>query len=309
MPAIQVNSGRICLAPLVVLPVIAYAWPMNPWLIPIFSILAIALALWLPRYRLKKALDAPFPQQWVEILERNIQVYRNLPMPLRMQLRQLIKQFLHQKNFSGAAGLEITDEIRLTIAAQACMLHLNRGGDLYPKLKYILVYPSAFIVSRSQGDDSGVVSHQERGLLGESWQNGKVILAWDNVLQGAQNFIDGRNVVLHEFAHQLDSESGMADGAPLLAGKSSYRSWAAALSHEFEELQKDYRIGRHSLLDHYGATNPAEFFAVATETFFEKPRRMAEHHPELFEVLAGYYRIDPRDWLEPPARSAHPDPA
>jgi Mlc titration factor MtfA (ptsG expression regulator) len=274
---------------------------MNPWLIPAFTVLAIVLALWIPGYRLRKALGAPFPPEWVEILERNIQVYRNLPMPLRLQLRSLIKQFLHQKHFSGAAGLEITDEIRVTIAAQASMLQLNRPGDLYPRLRYIVVYPSAFVVSRPQADDSGIVSQQERGLLGESWQNGKVILAWDNVLQGARNFVDGRNVVLHEFAHQLDSESGMADGAPLLAGKSSYRSWAAALSHEFEALQKDMRIGRHSLMDHYGATNPAEFFAVATETFFEQPARMAEHHAELFEVLSRYYRIDPRDWLKPPA--------
>jgi Mlc titration factor MtfA (ptsG expression regulator) len=273
---------------------------MNPWMIPVVAAIAIALALWIPRYRLKKAVNSPFPEEWVSILERNIQVYKNLPMPLRLQLRRLIKQFLHQKHFSGAAGLEITDEIRVTIAAQASMLQLNRRGDLYPKLKYILVYPSAFVVSRPQGDESGVVSHQQRGLLGESWQNGKVILAWDNVLHGASNFVDGHNVVLHEFAHQLDSESGMADGAPLLAGKSSYRSWAGALSHEFEELQKDSRLGRRSLLDHYGATNPAEFFAVATETFFEKPEKMARHHEELFEVLVRYYRIDPREWLHPP---------
>jgi Mlc titration factor MtfA (ptsG expression regulator) len=217
-------------------------------------------------------------------------------MPLRLQLRKLIKQFLHQKLFSGAAGLEVTDEMRVTIAAQACMLHLNRPGDLYPKLKYILIYPSAFVVSRPEADGSGVVSKRSRGLLGESWQNGKVILAWDNVLHGARNFVDGSNVVLHEFAHQLDSESGSADGAPLLAGTSCYRSWAAALSEEFEELQKDTRYGRSSLMDHYGATNPAEFFAVATETFFEKPRQMAKHHTELFGVLKNYYRIDPRDW-------------
>jgi Mlc titration factor MtfA (ptsG expression regulator) len=274
---------------------------MNPWLIPAVAATAIVLALWIPRYRLMKAVEAPFPEQWIAILERNIQVYRNLPMPLRLQLRRLIKQFLHQKHFTGAAGLEIDDEIRVTIAAQACMLQLNRNGDLYPKLKYILVYPTAFVVSRSESDDDGVVTHQSRGLLGESWQSGKVILAWDHVLHGARNFVDGRNVVLHEFAHQLDSESGMADGAPLLAGRSCYRSWAGALSPEFEELQRDARAGRPSLLDQYGATNPAEFFAVATETFFEKPSQMAKHHRELFEVLAGYYQVDPRDWLEPRA--------
>lgn len=276
---------------------------MNPWFFLALVIAAIFLALWVPQLRLKRAIAAPFPAQWVDILEHNIQVYRDLPMPLRLQLRRLIKQFLHQKHFSGAAGLVVDDEMRVTIAAQACMLQLNRPGDLFPKLKYILIYPAAFVVSRPESDESGVMSSQRRDVSGESWQNGRVILAWDHVLHGAKNFVDGRNVVLHEFAHQLDSESGQADGAPLLAGKSSYRSWAAALSQEFTELQQDSRFGRRSLLDHYGATNPAEFFAVATETFFEKPAQMARNHTELFDVLTSYYRIDPRDWL-PAKRSA-----
>jgi Mlc titration factor MtfA (ptsG expression regulator) len=271
---------------------------MNPWVFLIAVVAAIAIALWVPRYRLKRALSAPFPEEWVEILERNIGIYRNLPMPLRLQLRQLIKQFLHQKHFSGAGGLEVTDEMRITIAAQACMLQLNRNSGLYAGLKYIIIYPSAFVVTRSETDASGVVSHGRKGLLGESWQNGKVILAWDNVLHGARNFVDGSNVVLHEFAHQLDSETGSTDGAPLLAGESSYRSWASALSGEYAVLQRDARSGRRSLLDHYGATNPAEFFAVATETFFEKPGRMARHHQELFEILQSYYKIDPREWQE-----------
>jgi Mlc titration factor MtfA (ptsG expression regulator) len=269
---------------------------MSPWLILSVSLVAITLALWIPRVRLNRAIAAPFPEQWVAILESNIQVYPDLPMPLRLQLRLLIKQFLHQKHFSGAGGLEVTDEMRITIAAQACMLQLNRRGDLYPKLKYILIYPSTFVVSRPETDGSGLVNQRSRGLLGESWQNGKVILAWDNVVHGAQNFVDARNVVLHEFAHQLDSETGNADGAPLLAGQSSYRSWAATLSEEFVALQKDSHYRRRSLLDHYGATNPAEFFAVATETFFEKPRQMAKNHSELFRLLTHYYRIDPRSW-------------
>jgi Mlc titration factor MtfA (ptsG expression regulator) len=273
---------------------------MNPWVFLVLVVVAIVLALWVPRYRLRRAVAAPFPEEWVQILERNIGVYRNLPMPLRLQLRLLIKQFLHQKHFSGAGGLEVSDEMRVTIAAQACMLQLNRHGGLYPGLKYIILYPSAFVVTRREVDGAGVVSHGRKGMLGESWQNGKVILAWDNVMHGARNFVDGSNVVLHEFAHQLDSETGSADGAPLLAGKSSYRSWANALSDEFRELQRDARIGRRSLMDHYGATNPAEFFAVTTETSFEKPRRMAKHHQELFDVLKAYYRVDPRDWQEPP---------
>jgi Mlc titration factor MtfA (ptsG expression regulator) len=269
---------------------------MNPWIILVVAVVAIALAVLIPRYRLMRAVAAPFPEEWVGILERNIEIYPNLPMPLRLQLRKLIKRFLHQKHFSGAAGLEVTDEIRVTIAAQACMLQLNRRGALYPRLRYIIVYPSAFVVARTETDASGVEGEQRRGVLGESWDNGKVILAWDNVLHGARNFLDGQNVVLHEFSHQLDSESGSTDGAPLLAGESSYRSWAAALSGEYRILQRRARRGRRSLMDHYGATNPAEFFAVATETFFEKPRRMARHHAELFDVLRSYYRVDPRDW-------------
>lgn len=269
---------------------------MNPWVFLAITVLVIAAAVWIPRYRLKRAIEAPFPNEWVEILERNIGVYPNLPMPLRLQLRTLIKRFLHKKHFTGAGGQEITDEVRVTIAAQACMLQLNRKGALYPRLKYIIVYPAPFVVSRTETDASGVSGEARKGLLGESWDSGKVILAWDNVLHGARNFVDGRNVVLHEFSHQLDSEDGSTDGAPLLAGESSYRSWAAALSGEYAVLQKKARRGGRSLMDHYGATNPAEFFAVATETFFEKPHAMAERHQELFEVLSAYYRVDPRDW-------------
>ncbi len=269
---------------------------MDPWLFLGIVAVLIALALAVPRYRLARAEAAPFPEEWVAILERNIGVYRDLPMPLRLQLRRKIKRFLHQKHFSGAAGLQVSDEMRVTIAAQACMLQLNRGGALYPRLRYIVVYPTAFVVSREETDENGLRHEARRGLLGESWSNGKVIVAWDDVLRGARNFVDGRNVVLHEFTHQLDSESGSTDGAPLLAGESSYRSWAATLSKAYRVLQGKALTGGRSLMDHYGATNPAEFFAVATETFFERPEQMARHHAELFEVLAAYYRIDPRDW-------------
>ena len=269
---------------------------MNPWLFLALAIAAIAVAVWIPRWRLQRALAAEFPAEWVDLLERNIGVYRRLPMPLRLQLRRLIKQFLHQKTFTGAGGLEISDEIRVTIAAEACMLILNRSSAVYPKLRYIIVYPTAFVVERDEMNEAGVVDTASRDLLGESWQQGKVILAWDSVLRGARNFVDGQNVVLHEFAHQLDAETGSHDGAPLLAGASSYRSWAQVLSEEYEDLVSRSRRGRRSLMDDYGATNPAEFFAVATETFFEKPRQMAKHHQELFEVLKSYYRIDPRDW-------------
>jgi len=273
---------------------------MAYWIFVGLVLIGVAVALALPPYRLKKAIEAPFPDQWVSILERNIAVYRSLPGPLRLQLRKLIKQFLHQKHFTGAAGLEITDEIRVTIAAEACMLLLNRKTGVYPSLRYIIVYPSAFVVDRPMGTADGIVSEGRRGVLGESWSNGKVILAWDNVLHGSSNFADGQNVVLHEFAHQLDSESGSTNGAPVLVGQNCLRTWAATLSGEFDELQRDAWKGKRSLIDHYGATNPAEFFAVSTETFFEKPAQMARHHAELFEVLKCFYRVDPREWVANP---------
>lgn len=269
---------------------------MLPWVLLGTAVVMGALALWIPRLRLKKAINAPFPEEWVTLLEQNIQVYKKLPMPLRLQLRNLIKQFLHQKHFTGAGGLEMSDEIRVTIAAEACMLVLNRSSRVYPRLRYIIVYPTTFVVKRSNTDFTGVVDHGSRNLLGESWQAGKVILAWDSVRHGARNFLDGQNVVLHEFAHQLDSETGSANGAPLLGGASGYAMWASVLSGEFEKLQSASRRRKRSLMDHYGATNPAEFFAVATETFFEKPRQMAKDHDELFNILKSYYRIDPREW-------------
>ena len=204
--------------------------------------------------------------------------------------------FLAKKNFYGCGGLEINDEIRLTIAAEACLLLLNRKTDVYPGLRHILVYPHAFKTEHQQHNPDGTVSELEGGMLGESWGNsGKVILSWDDVEKGAENFQDGHNVVLHEFSHQLDSESGVTNGAPPLR-KKSYQAWAEVFSEEFQNLIKASNNNYKSVMDYYGATNPAEFFAVATETFFEKPNQMSNKHPELYDELKTYYCVDPRLW-------------
>ena len=153
---------------------------------------------------------------------------------------------------------------------------------------------------RKHVDEAGVVTETRQDLLGESWGDGRVVLSWDHVQHGARDWTDGQNVVLHEFAHQLDSESGSNNGAPFLGNPSSYRSWAAVLSRDFAHLREDAMHQQQSVLDHYGAHSPAEFFAVATETFFEKPWQMAARHPELFTEFRKYYRVDPREWLESP---------
>jgi hypothetical protein len=186
--------------------------------------------------------------------------------------------------------------MRVTIAASACLLLLNRKTGVYPGLKYILIYPNAFLVERETLDEAGLPTTRHRGLLGESWSTGKVILSWEDVLQGSRDFGDGANVALHEFAHQLDHETGSTNGAPFLGSRAGYRRWAKVLTDEFEKLQRAAYRGDQTLLDHYGATEPAEFFAVVTETFFELPELMREEHPALFEQLQAYYRVNPADW-------------
>lgn len=263
----------------------------------VIALLLVLVALW-PRYRRHRLLARPFPSQWQQILLRNLPVYQNFGKDLQQQLQHLVMLFLDEKTFYGCGGLEIDDEIRVTVAGEACLLLLNRPTSGYRNLNAILVYPSAYLAPREERDAAGVISSHTGTLLGESWSNGKLIISWDDVQRGASNFHDGHNVVLHEFAHQLDQETGSANGAPRLTRKSSYQSWARVLSNEFEVLQAKAEQHLPSFLDRYGATNPAEFFAVATETFFERPAEMRRLHPELFEQLLVYYCVDPSHWQD-----------
>lgn len=245
--------------------------------------------------RRRKALQQPFPDAWVEILKQNLPPYTRLSDDFCKELHQDIKIFLLEKSFEGCGGLTITDEIRVTIAAQACMLLLNRKDDCYPKLYSVLVYPSTYVA----GGETffGNKSQPKSIRLGESWVHGVVVLSWDSVKQGAFNFQDGHNVAMHEFAHQLDQEDGAGDGAPVLEDRSAYTSWAKVFSKEFGRLQEKKRKRKRSFLDKYGATNPAEFFAVATESFFEKPKQFQKKHPELYKELQDYYKVNPVEWV------------
>lgn len=262
--------------------------------------LLVAAAIWrafiYPRSHRKRLDGTQFPKPWLAILRRNLTVYKSMWPDQQLQLRKLIIRFLDDKNFEGCAGQFINDEIRVTIAAHACLLLLNRPTHEYADLHTILVYPSAFKVKHSSRDELGLVSNKEHVLAGESWSNGKVVLSWDNVTSGVKSFRDGQNVVLHEFAHQLDHESGATNGSPLLYDKNAYARWAQVLSSEFEALRQASAHNRHTLIDEYGATNPAEFFAVITEVFFEQPYLLEERHKALFDELLNYYRVDPREW-------------
>ena len=214
-------------------------------------------------------------------------------------MQWLVRTFLAEVRFEGCGGLQITDEIRVTIAAQACTLLLNREQDHYPGLQSVLVYPESFSVPSEYVDEIGVVHEGYEGRLGEAWLRGAIILAWDEVRHDTRHYRDGRNVTFHEFAHQLDQQDGDFNGAPLLDRAVHYRSWARILSREFDALQRAAERGERSVLDQYGATDPAEFFAVATEAFFERPIALRTEHPELYGELRRFFRQDPAALFRP----------
>lgn len=241
----------------------------------------------------------PFPSAWEKILVANVKHYNWLPPHLQKELQGHIQVFLAEKSFEGCGGLEVTEEMKVTIAALACLLLLNRRTSLYKKLDCILVYPRAYVVEGAR-DGGGAVSEQAQGRLGESWDGGTVVLSWNDVTRSAHNIRDGKNLVLHEFAHQLDQEDGRGDGVPIFEQESKYTTWAEVLRPEYEQLRKRSARGKRSVMDNYGATNPAEFFAVATETFFEKPEQLQLKHPLLYRELADYYKLDPLGWGKPP---------
>ena len=258
-------------------------------------LLAFVFSRWRRRRHEQRLMNQPFPEQWKQVLRERMPVYAALRPEERSTLECLVKRFLDEKEFYGCAGLVVTDRMKLCIAAESCLLLLGQSGPIYPKLRSILVYPSGFIARRDVHREDGTVASGEHHLLGESWGNGRVILSWDDVEEGARDFSDGHNVVLHEFAHQLDSASGDANGAPPLRAN-SYQTWARVFSDSFDDLRARVTHGRPTVMDPYGASNPAEFFAVATETFFEKPGDLFARRPDLFEELRQYYRVDPREW-------------
>lgn len=252
----------------------------------------------LRRRRYAKITHEPFPEAFLEILERRVPYVERLDPEERTKLLGLVQIFLAEKSFEGAGGLEVDDEMRVTVAAQASVLLLGfEDPEVYPELARVVIYPDAYRATR-KAMHGAVLQDSEEVRLGESWERGVVVLSWRAVRSGADNVADGHNVVFHELAHQLDQQFADAEGAPELPEGMSYATWSKVLGAEFAKLEDAAEEGKKSLLDHYGATNPAEFFAVATETFFEKPRQMKEKKPALYEQLARYYRQDPAAQLE-----------
>lgn len=249
------------------------------------------LTLW----RRNRIARRPFPAAWREIVRRRVPMVRELPVAQQLRLKRHVQVLLAEVPFTGCAGLVVTDEVRVTIAAQAALLLLGRGGS-FGNLREVLVYPGLFVVPRSEPGAGGVVHEGRDVLAGQSGQRGQVIVAWDAVVAGAADPHDGANVVLHEFAHQLDQDTGPANGAPFVGRGAVQREWARVMRAEFEALHARLARGEAGLIDPYGALSPAEFFAVTSELFFERPAALAAERPALFEQLRRCYRLDPAGW-------------
>ncbi|HEV3073723.1 MAG TPA: M90 family metallopeptidase [Thermoanaerobaculia bacterium] len=243
--------------------------------------------------RRERLRGTPLSAEQRAIVRRNVPYVSTLSAEDQRELEGHMQVFLAEKRFEGCGGLAMTEEIRLTIAAQACVLLLHRETDYYSGLGSILVYPSAYVVRGTRQKLGDLVVESDQVRLGESWVRGAVVLAWDAVQRGASNPGDGHNVVLHEFAHQLDAEDGAMNGAPDLGRQTSYSAWARALGAEYQELLERVAAHQPGDIDAYGAISPAEFFAVVTEAFFERGAQLRAKHPDLYEVLRAFYRQDP----------------
>ena len=273
-------------APLIAIAVVATC--VLAWL--------IGAPLWRARRR-AAVMARPLPAGALAAIDRNVPAVRHLPSGLRARLESLMAAFLAEKEFVGCNGLVVTDEMRATIAAMACLLVLGRRGH-YDSLHSVLVYPTAFWVEDEVEDEAGVIGKRRRMLSGEAWESSRIVLSWEDVLEAARHPGEGYNVALHEFAHYLDAE-----GLGLAAGERTVAEWADELAAEFDSLLDAVERDEFTFLDPYAAEDEAEFFAVATEDFFERPAALLEAHPRLYALLAEFYALDPAAW------STHRTPA
>ncbi len=264
---------------LIIFVVIFWRWP------------AIQNRLWQRKY---KTLELNSQQK--DILLRCMPIYKKMTDADRAKLERHIMWFLSEKRFVGCDGLKLTGAMKLIVAADACLLVLNKPWPLYKNVKEILLYPSAYYAPQLTRDSAGLVSYHNAIRLGESWPGGTLVLSWHDVLEGNRLPSDGHNLVFHEFAHQLDQETGKTTGTPLLKTAAEYKEWGSVFSRAFNQLKSHVAYSMEHVIHSYGATNEAEFFAVITETFLEKPAELRRYDPEIYRLLVDYYQFDPIVW-------------
>ena len=261
----------------------------------LFIVGAFSYMHWAHRQRRTRLLNTPLPDHQLAIVAEQVPLTKRLPDELRTKLGGKINLFLNQVEFIGCNGLKVTEEMKLSIAAQACLLIVNNDA-WYDHLTTILIYPGAF--KSHHEERKGYVVHEgETVRTGESWSRGPVILSWMHAQVDAANSTDGHNVVFHEFAHQIDDLSGRTNGIPDLDSIDGLKEWAEAFGAAYKAHVHSVQTGRKTLFDPYGASGPQEFFAVAVETFFERPKSFKHKEPAVYGQLAKYFRLDPANWV------------
>ncbi len=258
--------------------------------------LLVAVILLYPRWvdqQRRRVAQRSLSPQWEAILEQRVAPYGGLSPHQRRIFQGRVQVFLAEKQFIGCNGLAVTEEMRVTVAAMASLLLLHDQGNYFPNLKTVLLYPSAYWATETVPTHRFL--HQERRVprLGESWLRDQLVLAWNQVDYDSCHWRDGRNVVLHEFAHQLDQAEGEANGVPMLPATINPQDWSQVMTATYQDLCRAAERNQRTVLDSYGTTNSAEFFAVATESFFEQPQRLQQHYPRVYHLLKLYYQVDP----------------
>ena len=269
--------------------------PSNLLAVAAAAALVIAIAWSVMRMRRRTTrMRTPFPREWRDLLHRTLPLYGRLPAELRLRLEPLVREFLLDIEFIGCQGLTVTDEMRLSVATQACLLVVGHRTGGFRSLRSVLLYPDEFVVEESDEDDAGVVTEGTRVLAGQTFATSRIILSWRDV-QASGGAGEAYNVVLHEFAHYLDHSVGGALSSSSSRHR-SLKSWHAVLGREYQVLCDAVDRGEPTLIDPYGAEHLEEFFAVATETFFEQPRELQRRHSHLYTELRKFYALDPASW-------------
>ncbi|MBE8718926.1 M90 family metallopeptidase [Cellvibrio polysaccharolyticus] len=264
--------------------------------------IAVAVVAWLVlapivRSRRRDRLThSEFPEAWHQLLFNRWRLYCHLPLSVRVRIQRQLQVMLPETDFYGCDGVVVTEEMKVLILAQAALLYgnvLEEGGRDFP---VVLIYPGAFVRHGQAVDALGLVSEERHELLGESWEQGKVILSWDDVERGADR-LDGHNLVIHEYAHQIDGYDGSMNGSPPLGGRQIFAAWPAIMQTAYDDLCNRVEERGDASIDPYATTNPGEFFAVISETFFTRPEALQQDYPEVYQQLAAFYQEDPLSWI------------
>ncbi len=251
---------------------------------------------WLRNRRRRELLALPFSGEWLSFLQENVAIYSLLTTGDQDKLRKRIQVFVPEKEWVGCAGLQITDEMRVTVAAQACLLLLGVDDSYcFDDLRSVLVYPDTYTQPPQMRQHKLIVEEQV-ATLGEAWRRGPIVLTWSEVLRGARHPRSGHLLVVHEFAHHVDGLDGDMDGTPPLRTSPEYLRWNHVVDREYDRLVRQTEQGQVTLLDQYGASSRAEFFAVASECFFGRPALLRQQHADLYQILQNLYRQDPAEW-------------